>query len=435
MKHDTRIYRMPLTAALGMILALGLWVFWSWQGYSERSLDWTRQRAQDSFQTLNAVIASMSNGELTDWKQIETVLGSVIRGSRTLFVVVEGRHGRLIEAGVAPEFMMTNSTRGEVVGESMYVLWSPLQPVQLPPNWSEALKSANLGLGLWPYSNPVMYLGLRTGSENLFESRYWERQAPILASALVCILAVTGAWIAGIRRRILAGELAAERIRSAHLEELGLAAAGLAHETKNPLGIIMGMAQQIASRPDIPADSRIMLEHIMDEVDKATSRLGNFMSFARHRTPSLAPVRVDRLCREVAEVMGPDFEAGGVEAVVDIPALTISADGNMLRQILVNLLLNSLHASPAGTVVRIAMRRQGGRFLLSVEDQGRGIPPELLPDIFKPYTTGSATGHGLGLAIVKRMVEAHGWRIQAASDPARGTTMTISGIRQAKESA
>ena len=435
MKHDTRIYRMPLTAALGMILALGLWVFWSWQGYSERSLDWTRQRAQDSFQTINAVIASMSNGELTDWKQIETVLESVIRGSRTLFVVVESRHGRLIEAGEAPEFMMTNGTRGEVAGEGSFVLWAPLQPVQLPPNWTEALKSANLGLGLWPYGNPVMYLGLRIGAESFFESRYWERQAPIMASALVCILAVTGAWIAGIRRRILAGELAAERIRSAHLEELGLAAAGLAHETKNPLGIIMGMAQQIAARPGIPAESRVMLEHIMDEVDKATSRLGNFMNFARHRTPSLAPVRADRLCREVAEVMGPDFEAGGVEVVVDIPALTISADGNMLRQILVNLLLNSLHASPAGTAVRIAMRRQGGRFLLTVEDRGRGIPPELLPDIFKPYTTGTAGGHGLGLAIVKRMVEAHGWRIQAASDPGRGATMTISGIRQAKESA
>ena len=124
MKHSTRIYRIPLLAAVGMILALGLWVFWSWQGYAERSMDWRRQRAQDSFDTLNAVIASLSNGEMTDWKQVETVLTSIIRDSRTLFVVVEGRYGRLVQTGTPPEFLMTNSTRGEMDTDAMYVLWA-----------------------------------------------------------------------------------------------------------------------------------------------------------------------------------------------------------------------------------------------------------------------------------------------------------------------
>lgn len=88
MNQHSHLYRIPVLTALTLILALGIWILWSWQGYSERSLDWRRQRAQDSFATLNAVIASMSNGELTDWKQVETVLTSIIRGSRTLFVVV-----------------------------------------------------------------------------------------------------------------------------------------------------------------------------------------------------------------------------------------------------------------------------------------------------------------------------------------------------------
>jgi signal transduction histidine kinase len=433
MKHDTRLYRVPLMTAMGLIIALGVWILWSWQGYSERSMDWRRQRAQDSFATLNAVIASMSNGELTDWKQVETVLSSIIRGSRTLFVVVQGRHGRLVQTGTMPEFLMTNSTRGETDSEDLYVMWSPLQPSQIPANWTEALESINLGLGLWPRSNPVMYLGFRSNAENFTSSWFWQRQAPIFASALVCILAVTAVWITGIRRRILAGELATERIRSAHLEELGLAAAGLAHETKNPLGIIMGMAQQIEARHDIPAESRAMLGYIMDEVDKASSRLGNFMNFARQRKPSLAPVRIDRLCHEVAHILGPDFEAGGVELLTQVRAATISADEAMLRQVLVNLLLNSLHASAAGTTVRIMLGRQGRRLELCVEDQGRGIPAELLPDIFKPYVSGSATGHGLGLAIVKRVVEAHGWKIIARSIRGQGTTMTISGIKPARE--
>ncbi len=433
MKDDTRLYRIPVLTAFGLMLALCIWAFWSWQGYQERSHEWRRQRAQDSFATLNAVIASMSNGELTDWKQIETVLSSIIRGSRTLFVVVQGRHGRLAQTGTMPEFLMTTSTKGEMDMDHVFVMWAPLQPTQIPSDWAEALESTSLGLGLWPRSNPVMYLGLRSASESFTASWFWKRQAPIFASALVCILAATAVWITGIRRRILAGELAAERIRSAHLEELGLAAAGLAHETKNPLGIIMGMAQQIEARHDIPAESRDMLGHIMDEVDKASSRLGNFMNFARQRKPSLSPVRVDRLCHETTRILGPDFEAAGVELLTQVAEATIAADEAMLRQILVNLLLNSLHASPAGSTVRIVLRGRARTFDLCVEDQGRGIPAELLPNIFKPYVSGSATGHGLGLAIVKRIVEAHGWKISARSERSQGTVMTITGIRTARE--
>lgn len=434
MKHATRsIYRPPLLAAATMILALALWGLWSWQGYTERSLEGRRQRALDSFQNLNAVIATMCNGVLTDWQQIERVVAGITRDSRTVFVVVQARHGRLLQTGEVPEFLMTNSTSGEMSTDSMHIVWAPLQQVNLPSTWAEALESPHFGLGLWMRSNPVMYLGFRSRTENFSTSWYWQRQAPIFALALACILAVTAAWIAGNRRRVLAGELAAERLRSAHLEELGLAAAGLAHETKNPLGIIMGMAQQIAARPDIPAESRIMLEHIMDEVDKTTSRLGNFMNFARQRTVNAGPVAIDRLCRELAEIMGPDFELAGVELTPDVPPAVILADEAMLRQVLVNLLLNSLHASPAGTSVRIAMRRQGRRWLLTVEDQGAGIPRELLPNIFKPYVSGSASGHGLGLAIVKRLVESHGWRIQAGATPGRGTVMSISGIRNFEE--
>lgn len=433
MKDDTRLYRIPVLTAFGLMLILCIWVSWSWQGYQERSHEWRRQRAQDSFAALNAVIASMSNGELTDWKQIETVLSSIIRGSRTLFVVVQGRHGRLVQTGTMPEFLMTTSTKGEMDMEHVFVMWAPLQPTQIPSNWTEALASTSLGLGLWPRSNPVMYLGLRSAAESFTSSWFWKRQAPIFASALVCILAATAVWIAGIRRRILAGELAAERIRSAHLEELGLAAAGLAHETKNPLGIIMGMAQQIEARHDIPAESRAMLGHIMDEVDKASSRLGNFMNFARQRKPSPTAVRIDRLCGEVVRILGPDFEAAGVELLTQVAEATIAADEAMLRQILVNLLLNSLHASPAGSTVRIVLRGRARTFDLCVEDQGRGIPAELLPNIFKPYVSGSAAGHGLGLAIVKRIVEAHGWRIGARSERGQGTVMTITGIRPARE--
>jgi two-component system, NtrC family, sensor histidine kinase HydH len=101
----------------------------------------------------------------------------------------------------------------------------------------------------------------------------------------------------------------------------------------------------------------------------------------------------------------------------------------MLRQVLATLLLNSLQASPKAGRVAVRMERHGSRAALVVEDQGCGILPDLLPDIFKPYVAGDPDGHGLGLANVKRFVEDHGWTITADSQLDRGTVMTIAGIR------
>ncbi len=121
---------------------------------------------------------------------------------------------------------------------------------------------------------------------------------------------------------------------------------------------------------------------------------------------------------------------------VNCPSFRILADQEMLRQILVNLLLNSLHASSADGKVTVRMNRKGKRAGLTVEDQGSGVPPELLPNIFQPYVSGNSEGHGLGLAIVKRFAEEHGWTIGVDSRPNRGTAITISGIGllEAKES-
>jgi signal transduction histidine kinase len=100
----------------------------------------------------------------------------------------------------------------------------------------------------------------------------------------------------------------------------------------------------------------------------------------------------------------------------------------MMEQVLMNLLLNSLQASERGTLVSLRLESRGATADLVVEDQGRGIPPSLLRDVFKPYVTSRAEGHGLGLAIVKRIVDQHGWTIAVRSVEGRGTRVTIAGI-------
>ena len=282
----------------------------------------------------------------------------------------------------------------------------------------------------------AMILGFEIPKESRTLSAAKKSIVLTLVAALFFLTASLMAWIMVIRSRLLAGQLDAERARRAHLEELGLAAAGLAHETKNPLGIILGLAQQISTNPEEPEQSRLMLEHIVDEVDKAQARLGNFMTFARQRKVNAVFLDVQKVAARVAEILQPDFGAVGVTLEMDCPPLEILADEEMLRQLFVNLLLNSLHASSPGGKVAVRMARKGKTAVLTVEDQGSGVSPELLPNIFQPYVSGNAQGHGLGLAIVKRFVEEHGWTIAVDSQPDRGTAITISGmvLSGAKES-
>jgi signal transduction histidine kinase len=188
------------------------------------------------------------------------------------------------------------------------------------------------------------------------------------------------------------------------------------------------MAQQILASPDEPQRSRKMLEHILDEVDKATARLGNFMAFARQREACQKLTNVRDMSLKVATILRPDFDAVGVNLEISCPAVAIMADEEMLRQILVNLLLNSLRASPSGSTVQVRLEQGAAQATLTVEDHGCGIAPELLPNIFKPYVAGSADGHGLGLAIVKRLVEEHGWSVQVDSHPGCGTVVRISNL-------
>ena len=253
-----------------------------------------------------------------------------------------------------------------------------------------------------------------------------------MAIAVLFVMASALAWILSIRDRLLVEKLKRERFRSEHLEDLSLAAAGLAHETKNPLGIISGMAQQILRGHDIPACSRRIFEQIVDEVDNALARLGHFMAFARQRNVTIAALDASNVITHVTRVLETEFEAKGVELLADAPLEFVFADEEILRQILVNLLLNSLSASTKGGKVVIRMDSAGSRARLFVEDWGSGIAPELMPDIFKPYVTGRSKGHGLGLAIVKRHVEDHGWTIRIAPKADKGTVAVISGIKRAK---
>lgn len=258
------------------------------------------------------------------------------------------------------------------------------------------------------------------------------RVAGVLVLAWAAIAALVLAWSRSIYSRDLAAALDAERREGARLAEMSLAAAGLAHETKNPLGLILGLAQRLANNPEGNAAGREAAEQIMDAADRATARLSDFINFAHLPTPNIGDVSAPELLGRIVGALRPDFDEAGVRLVLAADDLRIRCDAGMLEQVLVNLLLNSLQASDAGTTTTLTLAYRQGSATLAVADEGRGIEPDLLPDLFKPYVTGRAGGHGLGLAIVKRIVEQHGWAIAVAKEASGGATFTLSGIQIAE---
>jgi signal transduction histidine kinase len=375
-----------------------------------------------------AIHSLEENGRLKR-AEIERIVEHIIRDSPYQFLVLKQNGRRILQAGDIPAALTLPSAETESFENGFY-LFSRKVHLHEGDGWKGAFGlhfSGSTGLGI-SSGEQLMILGGEIRDHG-YPKALTHMLIP-LATAILLLTASVAAWIMVIRSRLLAEQLKTERARATHLEDLGLAAAGLAHETKNPLGIISGIAQQIVRNPEAPEQTRVMIETIIDEVDKSASRLGHFMTFATQREIRAVQVKINELAAKIAEILQPEFDAAGVALEVDCPLMTIIADEDMMRQVLVNLLLNSLHASREGGRVEVRLERYGSQqATLVVKDQGCGISPDLLPDIFKPYVTGNRDGHGLGLAIVKRFVEDHGWTITADSQLNRGTMIRISGIR------
>ncbi|MBN1863645.1 MAG: HAMP domain-containing histidine kinase [Victivallales bacterium] len=236
-------------------------------------------------------------------------------------------------------------------------------------------------------------------------------------------------WSQFIRIHELGSRLLAEKRKSEFVDELGLAATGLAHETKNPLGVIRGLAQNIADNSKVSVSVRTKAREIMEETDVTTARLGDFLSYARLRKPSPSPIDAQEFITRIAGLLDDDFKNAGIKLVhtVDVPC--VMADKDMLSQMLMNLLTNSLKFTPENGRVEILLTPSGGaRATLSVKDNGKGIPAAILPNVFKPYVSGTPEGYGIGLAIVKRIAEQSGWKIKLLSKLDSGTEVTIAGI-------
>ena len=217
---------------------------------------------------------------------------------------------------------------------------------------------------------------------------------------------------------------------NSHLKEMNLAAAGLAHETRNPLNIIRGQAQMIARLPDASPDVRAQSKTIVDETDKVTAQLTEFINYSRPREVRRTKVALTAACSEIVRTLGYDIEEKKLRVEVSGDPLAIEADEQLFRQVLFNLLINATQAANEGGQIKIEVRRTNAtEATLEVRDDGPGVPLETRSEIFKPYFTTHQKGTGLGLAVVSQIVLAHSWEIICLPNEPRGAIFRLSHLK------
>lgn len=215
--------------------------------------------------------------------------------------------------------------------------------------------------------------------------------------------------------------------RRDRLHALGEVAMGLAHEIRNPLGIIKTATQLLHRRADLPETDKRHLEYVVSEVSRINDLITEFLDFAK---PS-APMRSTQLARPlVDELIGfcaPELASHNIDVRIDdqAPAATLYADARQLKQAGLNLIVNAIDAMPDGGRLTVAISSDSSFTVISLSDTGQGIEPDMLERIFTPFVTTKASGTGLGLAKVFSIMESHDGRIECVSEKDAGATFTL----------
>jgi signal transduction histidine kinase len=238
------------------------------------------------------------------------------------------------------------------------------------------------------------------------------------------------AWRSMIQTSELQLRLVRASEQNLHLKELSLAAAGLAHETRNPLNIIRGLAQLVAKQDNVPPEVAAKSREIVNETDRVTAQLNEFINYSRPREVRRTATDLSAVANEVARTLKYDLEEKKIQLEVLVEAVVIEADEQLLRQAIFNLVLNAIQAVPAKGVIRIrASRRSNEEAFIEISDNGPGVPAENRGEIFKPYFTTHAEGTGLGLSVVQQIILAHGWEIQCLANEPAGALFRISHVK------
>jgi PAS domain S-box-containing protein len=216
---------------------------------------------------------------------------------------------------------------------------------------------------------------------------------------------------------------------SERLAALGRITAGVAHEVKNPLNSMRLWLENLKESLPAEMDTNAMqaVQVLDKEIDRLDAVVKRFLDFTRPMEVRLEATQLADILREVVEVAQPQLRKSKVEVAqllpIDVPEVYV--DRALLKQAVLNLVLNAVEAMPSGGKLQLMLSRRGEMAEISVGDTGKGIPPENKQKIFQLFFTTRPGGSGIGLASTFRIVQLHNGSIDFTSEVGRGTTFRI----------
>jgi signal transduction histidine kinase len=226
---------------------------------------------------------------------------------------------------------------------------------------------------------------------------------------------------------------------SRRLAAIGRLTSGVAHEVKNPINAIVVHLELLREKMRaVDPDARRHMDIIGREIHRLDRVVQTLVDFNRPVELRLADFDLRRLTEDVALLASPEAARQGVkvETHLDGAPLPVRADADLIKQALLNIVLNGVQAMDSGGVLSITARREDTAATIKVRDQGGGIPPEIRDKIFNLYFTTKKTGSGIGLAMSYRVLQLHSGSLDFVSDIGRGTTfrlaLPLAGARESQ---
>jgi signal transduction histidine kinase len=230
---------------------------------------------------------------------------------------------------------------------------------------------------------------------------------------------------------------ALEQLRHAdRLTTVGKLASGVAHELGTPLNVIHGRAAMIVEDPEAGAEARSNARIVMEQAERVTAIIRQLLDFARRREPRRDLVDLGDIAMRTAAMLATLADKRGVSIAIVPEAeqpVQARADGAQIQQVLTNLIVNGMHAMERGgrVWVRIGVAQpQGGgdeQACITVQDEGVGMPPDVVARCFEPFftTKGVGEGTGLGLSVSYGIIQDHGGHIEVESEVGKGSTFRV----------
>ena len=322
--------------------------------------------------------------------------------------------------------------------DSLQALVESRVPQALRLERARLLLGANAG-DFSPRRGPskVRFVPISRGSRNLATLEVESASSEVSGEQIAALEVLADRLAAALELcRLIASKIELDRALAARekMAFLGEMAARIAHNVKNPLSGMKTIVQLMEEDVKLPENTRRDCRMLVDEIDRLNRNISQVLRYAKPARDTDRPADLPSVVRRVVALLRPEAERRKVELkVLDVGTCLVTGGDEAASDIVSNLLVNALEASPDGGAIRVCLRESPEqpqpRVSLTIEDQGRGIPGDKLEKIFQPFFTTRAGGTGLGLAIVKRRVDEIGGSVECHSPVDENASSAHPGAR------